>query len=81
MQIVQLCICIYFILYVKVIVLLYWKYIHCINYKKYFCTYVIRGNVQVVKICVCSEFAMSAAHAYSCSVGRGWVGIVIVSLG
>jgi hypothetical protein len=55
--------------------------VHHINYMKYFCTYVIRGNVHVVKTCVCSEFAMSAVRAYSCSVGRGWVGIVMVSLG
>jgi hypothetical protein len=55
--------------------------VHRINYMEYFCTYVIRGNVHVVKTCVCSEFAMSAVRAYLCSVGRGWVGIVMVSLG
>ncbi len=56
--------------------------IHRINCMEYFCTYVIRGNVHVVvKTCVCNEFAMSAVRAYLCSVGRGWVGIVMVSLG
>ncbi len=55
--------------------------VHRINYMKYFCTYVIRGIVHVVETCVCSEFAMSAVHAYLCSVGKGWVGIVMVSLG
>ncbi len=52
-----------------------------INYMEYFCTYVIRGNVHVVETCVCNEFAVSAVRAYLCSVGRGWVGIVMGSLG
>jgi hypothetical protein len=55
--------------------------VHRINYMKYFCTYVIQGIVHVVEICMCSEFAVSAVHAYLCSVGTGWVGIVMVSLG
>jgi hypothetical protein len=48
---------------------------------KYFCTYVIRGTVHVVETCVCGEFAMSAERAYLCSVGKGWVGMVMVNLG
>ncbi len=47
---------------------------------EYYCTYVVRGIVHVVETCVCSESAVSAVRSYLCSVGRGWVGIV-VSLG
>jgi hypothetical protein len=40
----------------------------------------IRGIVHVVETCVCSEFAVSAVRAYLCSVGKGWVGNVILRL-
>ncbi len=52
-----------------------------INYMEYFCTFVVRRDVHVVETCMCCEFALSAVRAYLCSVGRGWVGIVVVNLG
>jgi hypothetical protein len=47
----------------------------------YFCTYVIQGIVHMLETCVCNEFAVFAVRAYLCSVGRGWVGIVMVNWG